>query len=132
MLDNAALFGSRRRVILVVLASFGIAALLAVFAFVAIRLHETYEIQSELVILKSNYHNLQLICSTNQTEQKERLDRVWQVLYGDVVPKVEKVHVGGVLPQTRIERGVDNSLKDLRKRVEKLEKDTWRLRRIVE
>ena len=122
--------GSRRRIALLMLVGFGIAAMLMLIVFIGFRLHATYAIQTELAKLKTDYRDLQLTCGTNQTEQKDRLDRVWRDLYGDVVPKIEKAN--GKISQTRIEREFLNTQKELRRRIEKLEAEVWRLRRIVD
>ncbi len=125
MLGRDASTGSKLRAALMMLAGIGAAALVMGVAFATIRLRETYAVEAKLAALESAHYDLALTCGTMRGEINHRIDVTERVLFGDVVPRVDKAIPTGV-PITRIEKIFLDNQKEFRKRLESLER--WRLR----
>ena len=118
---------SRRHVVLVALASIGISAVVLTLVFVAARIQKTDMLEAKVAQLETLNNDMMLKCTGVHDDFGARLDLVEQVLFGDIKPKVDRTATGK-LPVSRIEATVISNERELRRRVEALER--WRLRMI--
>ena len=126
MPDNAVSHVSYKRWVLMGLAGVGLSTVLMWFVFVSVRVRQVYAFESKVSELQSANRELLLNCTAHTLEEAERINNLERVLFGDVVPKVEKPPAA--LPATRIEALMLRNERELRQRVEALER--WRLKMI--
>lgn len=111
---------SRFAWIRVVLWSLLIGACILWGAYVAIRLRTTYELQTRFEILHAEHMELQKRYEAHLTEQNLRLDYLEQVLFGEVLAKIDKKQPRQ--QPMRLEPWLANALKDIRDRLTVLER----------
>lgn len=95
-------------------------------SLLAFRVRVTYALEAKVAQVESTHRELLLQCTSKQTEIAQRLDTLERVLFGDVLPKVNQPRIPP--PTSRIESMMLRNEKELRARVEALER--WRLRMV--
>ena len=129
MPDNAASTVSRRRWILMCLSGVGMASALMLVVFIAVRLHQTYLFENQMIELQLAHREMTITCTAHRAEVEQRLQMIERVIFGDVLPKVQSTDK----PTTpRIEWLIVNNQREFRNRLEKIEAQVWKLRRSLE
>jgi hypothetical protein len=93
--------------------------------FIVTRLRATYKMQTELQILKSQHEEVVKQNEAIKTDTAIRLDELERFLFGDVVEKLQKAESKPVIAPAQLQRWMVNRDKDLRDRLDRLER--WRL-----
>lgn len=125
MRDSAASIGKWRS-IRIVLAGITLAVVVMVVLFIGVRMRETYAIEMKVNSLEAAERELAVTCAAVQGDIGQRLDTLERVLFGDVLPKVDRATAERP-PALRADALMLRNERDLRARVEALER--WRLKK---
>lgn len=102
-----------------IICSFGIAIMILWTAYVAMRLKTTYDLQTRFEVLAVEHEELKKRYDAHLLQQNHRLDYIEQVLFGEVLAKIDKKPVPTPM---RLEPWLANTIKDMRERITVLER----------